>query len=172
MSYILDALRKAEQERGGRKHKTSTAPKKSAKTPQRDRLMIVILAVSVILLCLATIIIALLVLRSDSSGTTRVIQPRQDIGTTQNSPATDSDNYKRAPLLNNMSEQFRSALPNLKVNAHVHATNNPDASFVILAGERLHNNETSKTGVLVVFIDKDSIILRYDETNFKLVVEY
>ena len=172
MSYILDALRKAEQERGN-KSPTSPESKKILKSPKRDKLMLLILAVSVMLLCASTVIIALLMLNTPQrTDGVRTIQPSLPGLSAEQPVPKDTNNYSNVPNLANLSDQFRSTLPNLKVNAHVHAATNPKTSFVILAGERLRNSETSKTGVTVVLIDKDALVLRYADTLFKLYVEY
>lgn len=175
MSYILEALRKAEAERSGKMKKArETSPKPPLPRARTDRLLLLaVLCSSALLLCVSTVIIALLVLRSpESTGTLEIIQP-QELGDA--SPATgDSAGgaYANTPWLADMSQNFRENLPTLTVNAHIHASNNPNASFTILSGQRLQNGESTNTGVTVVFIDKDSLVLRYREELFKLPVEY
>lgn len=173
MSYILDALRKAEQERGS-KTSATPAPKENFSNLKRDHLMLAMLASSMILFCSAAIIIALLVLRTDNSANAvQIIKPQEKLAaSTDDKDERKLDLYDHVPWLANMPKDFTKKLPNLKVNAHIHAAENARTSFVILAGERLRNGETSKTGLNVVFIDKDSLVLRYRDTLLRLPVEY
>lgn len=172
MSYILDALRKAEHERGNVK-KTGKAPSPPPERKSKtDHLLLIIFATSALVLCAAVITIALLVLyRPSEQDAIRLIQPN-----TPNSDSAvvhnDTNAYANTPLLAQLPSSFRNRLPKLIINAHIHAATNSGASFTILSGERLHNGETSNTGVTVVFIERASLVLRYQDQLFRLPVEY
>ena len=75
------------------------------------------------------------------------------------------------PSFENLSSTRRARLSPLKLTAHVHATQRPQASFITLNGERLREGQVAKSGLLVVHIERNGVVLEDEGKRFRLPID-
>ena len=152
MSYILDALRKSERERRrGEPQNLHSTPLPQEKARRGAPFWFLLLLI-------------LLFLNSLALGGWFLLQGE---------PATvdTPQDAVEIPNFENLSSTRRARLSPLKLTAHVHATQRPQASFVTLNGERLREGQQAASGLRVVHIERDGVILEDDGKRFRLPID-
>jgi len=152
MSYILDALRKSERERrrGEPQNLHSTPlPQEGAGRGVPSWFLLLLI---------------LLFLNSLVLGGWFLLQGEP-------APADIPQDAVEIPSFENLSSTRRARLLPLKLTAHVHATGRPQASFITLNGERLREGQVAKSGLLVVHIERDGVILEDEGKRFRLPID-
>jgi hypothetical protein len=74
------------------------------------------------------------------------------------------------PIFQNLPPGIKSQLPNLELNIHVYSTN-PSKSFVYINSKRYRESATIGNGITLERIIPTGVILRHQETLFRLIIE-
>ena len=177
MSYILDALRKAEEQR--RTHQPQSIPSAIGQPrPQKSRTGVFVIAGILLLLNLA-VIGALFFYKSQPKPETADVnapQPVEPVGINQSAqqpPVQQTPtavNYDQWPLIQDLPRATRNQIPQLVISAHAYAGSNSRISFVIINGNRLQNGQSDGSGLTVVSIRQNDLAVRYNSLRFRLSI--
>ena len=181
MSYILDALRKAERERHGKNPQGihSHLPVSEGRRSSRLALLMVVLLTLNLLLFGGWFAYGQLFggpLDETVQGEEATGEQQQPGRSAEGQPATPPQPVaataalRPAPLSTELPTRLRSQLPSLHINAHVYAGAGSRLSFVILGGQRLRNGEKSADGLSVLSIGEREVLLEFDGHRFRLPI--
>jgi general secretion pathway protein B len=189
MSIILDALRRADQSRD--EHERSSVPVRAPSSRRRRGTRWMTLAA--VLVGLNLVAAAIWISRpgvGPEPQPVAVTPPRPPSGRATSAPPTTTlaapvdrvDAPARpvaevvaelvpvtaatgAPLLGELSLAFRQTLPSVRLDVHVYA-DDPERRFIMLDLERLQEGGISRSGLEVVEILQDGVILRWRGQDF------
>lgn len=184
MSYILEALRKAEQERGlGRAPDLTTIHAVPAEKRRRVWLWLLVPALLVNAALLA--VVAELPWRSEQAARQPPASPApaapgasapEPIATPAATPETasilprpDAATRGPAPLLHSLPAHFQRSVPDLSLDVHVYSEG-AAKRFVLVNSRRYREGERLQEGPLLEAITLDGIVLSHDGKRFRIPV--
>lgn len=171
MSYILDALRKAEAQRRRQEQAPGIEPSSTPPWPRRRRRPSVIFWLSALaIVSLNVMALGFFWMKRDVAAVDIAVDTA--ILSQQEQPTLTLPGQSRVsspPLLSELPSSMRAKLGAMKVNAHVHAGENSARSYVIIDGERLRNGSKSAAGFKVLKIERRQLILEYRRRKFRIV---
>lgn len=88
-----------------------------------------------------------------------------------NSVAPQPPQREKAPMLLALPEHVRAGLPEYTVNGHLYSSE-PGLSFVLINGGRYHEGSRLPRGGMVVAIDAEGVVIRYQGQRFRLPVPH
>ena len=84
--------------------------------------------------------------------------------------ASIGDKYLDAPIFQNLPSAIKSQLPDLELNIHVYSTI-PAKSFVYINSKRYREGATIGNGITLERVIPTGVVLRHQETIFRLIIE-
>lgn len=196
MSFILDALKKSEEERL-RQQNPSTLPtavrRTNGRTPSWVWALLGLLAVNLVVLVFVLLKPAspppaaepespsTVMPASAPSDASSIVQPVATPGQVVSStpttvmPRTDATPIPTAPPLSSVPSRDQQIaaganLPAATLNLHVYDSD-PTKRFVLLNGERLREADTSRDNLKVLSITPEGVVLGYGDSSFAVSIE-
>jgi hypothetical protein len=196
MSFILDALKKSEEERL-RQQNPSTLPtavrRTNDRTPSWVWALLGLLAVNLVVLAFvllkpatpppaaepeSPLIVATTSVPSDTSSIVQPVTPPGQVASstpTTVMPRIDATPIPTAPPLSSVPSRDQQIaaganLPAATLNLHVYDSD-PAKRFVLLNGERLREADTSRDNLKVLSITPEGVVLGYGDSSFAVSIE-
>ncbi len=182
MSYILDALRKAEHQRQQGQPQTIYTPPSPLEQGHRGLRGIPWLPLLAGLLLLNALLLGLWWRFAQAPPAVEELPPPAEAQLIAPSPApvigelpeprplpVDPE-VERPPLLGDLPPSVKQRLPTLGIQAHIHVQGDPKKSVIMLNTEMLREGERGTSGVEVVRIGSEEVLLRYRKTEFRMKV--
>lgn len=176
MSYIFEALKKVEQERAAGKNAPQLHTpmptwfaQQETTTPSNWLLIGLFSTVSMVALLLWFNLSAF---NSPLTPKTAIQQPTPPAATTLLTPTSTSPTKPPTtdaalPLLNTLPSNIQVQLESLHLDVHVYA-DNPKQRFVLINGKRYHEGMSIQTGLTLLRIRPEDVVLQYQTYRFRL----